>query len=102
MIKIGDDCSWRKDVAKEIRRLEHLLFDLNSLYSAGGYPGTEELAAAQVLRNPMVQPRAVPSIVGMHEVDGRRTLRQTSPVVLLGPGWARTWNSLYKLETGHE
>lgn len=98
MIKIGDDGSWRADVGAEIRRLEILLFDMNMLHSAGGYPSADELAKAQTLRNPVIMPRSVPSLVGGVELDGMKKVRQTSPIVLMGSGWARTWNSLYRLE----
>lgn len=93
MIKIGDDGSWRKDVGAEIRRLEILLFDMNMLHSAGGYPPADELVRAQVIFQPTVEPRAVPSLVGLVG----SSLRQTSPVVMMGDGWARTWNSLYRV-----
>ncbi|WP_374311763.1 hypothetical protein [Dongia sp.] len=98
MIKIGDDGSWRKDVGAEIRRLEILLFDLNVLHSGAGYPPREELARAQILQNPVIQPRSVPSLVGGVEIEGRKKVRQTSPIVLMGDGWVRTMNTLYRLE----
>lgn len=94
MIKIGDDDSWRADVGAEVRRLEILLFDLNSLYSAGGYPPPEELARAQVIWQPVVEPRAVPALMGLVG----STIKQTSPIVLMGDGWCRTWHNLYRVE----
>lgn len=94
MIKIDDTGAWREDVGREIRRLEIMLFDMNTLYSAGGYPSAEELERAQTIWQPVIEPRQVPSLVGLVG----SSIRQTSPVVLMGDGWARTWNSLYRVE----
>lgn len=96
MIKIDDKGLWREDVGQEIRRMELALFDLNVLYSGAGYPPMAELERAPVMSMPVVEPRAVPSLVGLVG----SSVRQTSPVILLGDTWARTWNSLYKIERG--
>jgi hypothetical protein len=101
MIKIDDSGTWRKDVGKEIRRLEILLFDMNSLYSAGGYPPPEELARAPELVGVERDTWPAACLVGTRIKDGRASVVKTSRIEMMGIGWVRTKNSLYRLEVGH-
>jgi hypothetical protein len=98
MIKIEDGTSWREEVGKEIRRLEHLLFDLNTLYSAGGYPSAEEMARAPSLVGIQHDQRPEACLVGTRVKDGQASVVKTSRIELWGDGWVRTKNSLYRLE----
>jgi hypothetical protein len=101
MIKIDDKGLWRNEVAAEIRRLERLLFDLNSLWSDGGYPSYGELSTAAVLVNPEIQTQHVACLVGMRVggPDGGVSVVKTSRIeVASEAGWVRTKNTLYRLE----
>ncbi|WP_374650265.1 hypothetical protein [Dongia sp.] len=101
MIKIDDTGSWRADVAKEIRRLEKLLYDMNSLYSAGGYPSHGELSVAAVLVNPELDVQQVACLRAMRigGPDGGVSVVKTSKIeVISESGWVRTKNTLYRME----
>jgi hypothetical protein len=100
LIKIDDKGLWREDVGAEIRRLEIMLFDLNSLYSSGGYPSAEELARAPELVGVQRDVWPSPCLVGTRVKDGLASLVKTSRIELWGDGWVRTKNTLYRLESG--
>lgn len=97
MIKIDDSGRWREEVGEEIRRIEKLLYDLNLLHSGGGYPPSEELAAAPLVRAPRIVALQVPAVGGFFE-DRDQVVTGVIKVVAQNGTWVRASDRLYRVE----
>jgi len=98
MIDIVDNASARGEIEAEIDRLHKLMMDLARLLD-DRYPSGEDLASAVTLINSVPELAHLPALRGFaagHPEIGNRPV-MTSPVIVQGPGWARTSSRLYIL-----
>nr|ART37962.1 F30 [uncultured bacterium] len=101
MIKIDDTGAWKLEIGEEIRRIERLLYDMNLLYSEGGYPPAQEFSRARLIMNPKLAAVQMLCLAGMiigGDEGAEPGLTGLIKVVAQDGSWVRCSDRLYRVE----